>query len=265
VSGRTTPVPVPDPELIAFAHDLADRAGAVIRPLFRQPLDVDTKSDESPVTVADRGAEAAIRELINDRYPEHGILGEEFGAERADSDWVWHLDPIDGTKSFISGSAQFATLIALAWRGEPVIGIIDQPIQRERWVGVTGRETLFNGKPVRTRDCGGIDRATFFSWGAECFEGDRGAALWRLAQGTALRRYSADAYAYGLLALGFVDIVAENDLKPHDYLALAPVVNGAGGRITDWEGNEIRFGTGAETVAVGDPALHAQVIALLKG
>ena len=182
-----------------------------------------------------------------------GALSDRIGREA-----VWSL----GCLGFL---ISFATLIALAWRGEPVIGIIDQPIQRERWVGVTGKPTLFNGKPVQTRECAGLDHATFFSWGAECFEGDRGAALWRLAEGTALRRYSADAYAYGLLALGFVDIVAENDLKPHDYLALAPVVNGAGGRITDWEGNPIRFGTGAETVAVGDPALHAQVIARLKG
>lgn len=251
-------------EFAAFAEELAEVSGTVIRPYFRRPLKVVAKADASPVTVADRGAEQALRRLIADRYPSHGIIGEEFGAERADADWVWHLDPIDGTKSFISGSAQFATLIALTYRGHPKIGVIDQPVQRERWLGVEGRRTTLNGKRVHTRPCAAVEQATMYTWGPECVEGPNGPALRRLSERVALRRYSADAYAYGLLSLGFVDIVAEDDLKPHDYLALAPVVAGAGGRITDWQGNPIVHGIDGRTVASGDPALHDAVLALLN-
>lgn len=254
----------PDIDVFAdFACELANIAGGVIRPWFRQPLPVDTKADNSPVTVADRGVETALRGVIADRFPDHGIIGEEFGALRADSEWIWHLDPIDGTKSFITGSPLFATLIALTRDGEPVLGVIDQPILRERWLGITGRPTTMNGRMVRTRPCERVENAVFYSWGAECFEGANGPAMRRLADQAALRRFSADAYAFGLLALGLVDIVCESGLKPHDYLALAPVVNGAGGRITDWQGNAIRFGVGEQTLASGDAILHEKALALL--
>src|ERR687883_451379 len=148
---------------LALASDLADAAGEAIRPHFRQSIAVDDKPDLSPVTIADRNAEAAMRRLIAARFPEHGIIGEEYGAERQDSEYVWVLDPIDGTKSFISGIPLFGTLIALAHRGRPILGIIDQPIARERWIGASGRPTTFNGSTVHCRPCPKLAAATLFS------------------------------------------------------------------------------------------------------
>ncbi|ANK80169.1 MAG: hypothetical protein TEF_04735 [Rhizobiales bacterium NRL2] len=248
-----------------FAGELADRAGDFIRPLFRQPIEIVSKADESPVTEADRGAERVMRGLIGERFPDHGIVGEEFGAENPDAEWVWHLDPIDGTKSFITGSAQFVTLIGLTRHGKPVVGVINQPVNGERWLGVSGRPTVFNGRPVTTRACADLGAAALYTWGAECLEGENGPALRRLTESVGLRRFSADGYAYGLLAMGFVDIVVDDDLKPHDYLALAPVVEGAGGCISDWDGRAIEFGVGARTLACGDAAIHARALELLRG
>ncbi len=147
-------------DFLALASDLADAAGEAIRPHFRQPIAVTDKPDLSPVTVADRAAEAAMRRLIIARFPQHGIIGEEYGPERADAEFVWVLDPIDGTKSFISGVPLFGTLIALARQGRPILGIIDQPISRERWIGATGRPTTFNGSTVRCRPCPALAAAT---------------------------------------------------------------------------------------------------------
>jgi inositol-phosphate phosphatase / L-galactose 1-phosphate phosphatase / histidinol-phosphatase len=150
---RSPSATAPQPEHIALAEALADEAGRVIRRYFRQPVAIDDKPDNSPVTIADRDAEAAMRRLIAARFPEHGIFGEEHGQDRADAEFVWLLDPIDGTKSFISGVPLFGTLIALLHRGRPVLGIIDQPISRERWIGAAGRPSILNGAPIRTRAC----------------------------------------------------------------------------------------------------------------
>lgn len=252
-------------EYAAFANHLADESGAFIRPLFRKKLDIISKADESPVTEADRGGERVMRAIINDRYPDHGIVGEEYGAENGDAEWVWHLDPIDGTKSFITGSAQFATLIALTRHGKPVIGIINQPVNNERWIGIDGEQSTFNGAPISTRGCASLDTASIYTWGAECLLGENADQMQALVRSAHLTRFSADGYAYGLLALGFVDIVADEGMHPHDYLALAPVVKGAGGVITDWDGREIEYGIGERTLAAGDPDLHAAALNILQG
>jgi inositol-phosphate phosphatase/L-galactose 1-phosphate phosphatase/histidinol-phosphatase len=252
-------------EFAAFANHLADESGAFIRPLFRRKIDVISKADESPVTEADRGAERVMRALINERFPDHGIVGEEYGAENADTEWVWHLDPIDGTKSFITGSAQFASLIALCRHGKPVVGIINQPVNNERWIGIEGQQTTFNGEPISTRACAELDDATLYTWGAECLLGDNADQMQSLVSKVNLTRFSADGYAYGLLALGFVDVVADEGMSPHDYLALAPVVKGAGGLISDWEGREIEYGVGERTLAVGDARLQSAVFKILQG
>lgn len=249
----------------SFAHHLADESGAFIRPLFRQKIDVISKSDESPVTEADRGAERVMRALINERFPDHGIVGEEYGAEKADAEWVWHLDPIDGTKSFITGSAQFASLIALCRNGKPVVGIINQPVNDERWVGIEGQQSTFNGDPISTRACASLEDATLYTWGAECLLGENANQMQALVRKAHLSRFSADGYAYGLLSLGFVDVVADEGMQPHDYLALAPVVKGAGGLITDWDGQEIEFGIGEKTLAVGDARLQQPALNILQG
>ena len=250
---------------LTLAAALADAAGAAVRPYFRQPLAVDDKPDSSPVTVADRAAEHAMREMIADRFPEHGIIGEEFGREREAAEFVWVLDPIDGTKSFISGVPLFGTLIALARRGRPVLGIIDQPISRERWVGAAGRPTTFNGAAVRCRPCSSLATATVFSTSPDMFTGADAAAHARLAAAAKLVRYGADCYAYGLLALGFIDLVVEASLKPYDFSAMLPIVEGAGGVATDWSGAPLTLASDGRVVVAGDPRAHRAALAALAG
>ena len=220
--------------MVALAHRMAEASGEVIRDYFRAPLEIVTKDDASPVTAADREAEAAIRKIIEGAHPDHGIIGEEFGAARADAEFVWVLDPIDGTRSFIVGKPLFGTLIALLHDRAPILGIIDQPVTGERWVGVAGRPTTLNGAPVRTRACPDLSAAALFTSGPERFEGAEVAAFERLRDAVGMTQYSADCYATALLATGCVDLVIESGLKVYDYVALVPVVLGAGGRITEW-------------------------------
>src|SRR5579863_9619853 len=185
---------------LALAGALADKAAAVIRRYFRSSLTIETKADETPVTVADREAEAEMRALIEARFPDHGVLGEEHGRTRPEADYVWVLDPIDGTKSFISGVPLFGTLIALTYRGRPILGLIAQPILRERWVGATGRKTLLNGKRVKARACPALDNATLFATSPDLFAGADAGAFERLRRAVKLTRFGTDCYAYALLA-----------------------------------------------------------------
>jgi len=248
---------------LALATQLADAAGTAIRPHFRAKLAVEDKPDLSPVTIADRAAEAAMRRLILESFPDHGIIGEEFGAERADAEFVWVLDPIDGTKSFISGVPLFGTLIALAHGGRPIVGVIDQPISRERWVGASGRPTLFNGAPTRSRPCAALAAATVFSTSPDMFRGADAAAHARVAAAAKLQRWGADCYAYGLLALGLIDIVIEASLKPYDFAAMLPIVAGAGGIASDWQGQELTLESDGRVLVAGDPRAHQQALLLL--
>ena len=250
-------------EFVDFAHRLADAAGAVIRPYFRQPVTIDDKPDLTPVTIADRESEAAMRTLIGRHFPDHGILGEEHGAERADAEYVWVLDPIDGTKSFITGSPLFGSLIALTRNGRPLLGIIDQPILGERWLGLAGQATTLNGAAVRTRSCPDIAKAVMYTWGVEGFEGAAGRPMRTIGAEVKLKRYSADCYAYGLLACGFVDLVMEDTMNPWDFCALVPVVQGAGGVITDWRGAGLGLAGPGSVLACGDPALHGAALRLI--
>ena len=248
---------------LALAVELADAAGAAIRPHFRKKLQVDDKPDLSPVTVADRAAETAKRGLINARFPAHGIIGEEYGRERDDAEFVWVLDPIDGTKSFISGVPLFGTLIALARQGRPILGVIDQPISGERWIGAAGQPTTFNGAVVRTRSCAALAAATVFSTSPDMFAGAAAAAHARIAKAAKLQRFGADCYAYGLLASGFIDVVLEASLKPYDFSAMLPIVEGAGGIATDWQGRPLTIGSDGRVLVAGDKRVHQQALALL--
>jgi len=251
-------------EFEGLAHRLADAAGAVQRRYFRTPVAVDTKADASPVTAADREAEAVMRELIGAAYPGHGILGEEHGRERLDAEFVWVLDPIDGTKSFITGRPLFGTLIALAHAGRPVLGVIDQSILAERWVGLAGEGTWWNGRPARTRACGSLADATLFCTSPKMFKAPAEAEGFAAVESAVrLPMYGGDCYAYGLLASGFADLVVEANMAPYDYMALVPVVEGAGGRITDWHGGPLGFESSGQTVAAGDGRVHAEALALL--
>ncbi len=249
----------------ALAEELADAAGAVIRPYFRQKIAVDDKADASPVTIADREAEQAMRALIEARFPADGIFGEEFGTIREGADWVWVLDPIDGTKSFISGIPLFGTLVALLHRGRPVLGIIDQPISRERWRGVAGQQTTHNGAAIHSRACADLARATLFATAPDMFRGADGDAFARLRSCVKLTRHGGDCYAYGLVASGFIDCVVEAGLKPYDYCAMVPIIEGAGGTFTDWQGGPLGLASDGRVIAVGDPRLHAAALALLAG
>ncbi len=250
---------------LALAADLADAAGTAIRPHFRAPLTVDDKADLSPVTVADRAAEAAMRKLIAARFPDHGIIGEEYGPEREDADFVWGLDPIDGTKSFISGVPLFGTLIALAHHGRPVVGLIDQPISRERWIGADGLATTFNGQPAHCRRCPTLTGATVFSTAPDMFKGSDAAAYARVAGAVKLARFGADCYAYGLLALGCIDLVVEASLKPYDFSAMVPIVTGAGGIATDWRGERLGLASDGRVLVAGDRRAHQAALARLSG
>ena len=254
--------PVPD-ALVALAHRLADAAGAVVRRHYRTPVAVDAKGDASPVTIADREVEAAIRAILAAERPNDGVLGEEEGSHGLDAEWVWVIDPIDGTKSFIVGRPLFTTLIGLLHRGVPVLGVIDQGVIGDRWVGAAGRPSTLNGAAIRTRACPDLATATFAATAAL----GPGAAPLHLiqpfVQGTRYAVWGGDAYIYGLLAAGFIDVMVESGLQPYDWAALVPVIEGAGGRITDWDGAPLRLGTSGDVAAAGDASAHAEALALI--
>ena len=250
-------------ELVALAQRLADAARPISARYFRTGLTVDDKTDASPVTVADREAETAMRALLSEHVPDHGVFGEEHGAVRIDADYVWVLDPIDGTRAFITGLPIFGTLVALLHRGKPVLGIIDQPILKERWLGVDGERSTFNGKPIQVRPCKNLDSAYMYSTAPSMFSSAVERNHETLTQRVKLFRWGGDCYAYGLLASGHVDLVVENSLKLYDFAALAPVVKGAGGLITDWKGRELEMNSDGSVLAAGDVAIHRAALAIL--
>ena len=252
-------------EFVAFANQLADAAGEIVRRYFRQPVNTSQKADGSPVTGADRAIEGIIRERIEAAYPNHGVLGEEFGPHQVDADFVWVIDPIDGTKAFISGVPLFGTLIGLVQHGHPVLGVIDQAVMGERWLGADGTGTTLNGQAVRTRPCVAMGEAVLFTTGPDLYGGDDARAFQRLAGAARWTRYSADCYAFGLLASGFIDLAAEASLKPHDYCALVPIVANAGGVISDWRGAPLGLDSDGRILAAGDADRHAEALAMLAG
>lgn len=252
-------------EFIALAERVAEAARPVIRRYFRTPVPIDDKDDRSPVTIADREAEAAMRALIAEAFPAHGILGEEYGNERCDAEFVWVLDPIDGTKSFITGKPSFGTLIALMQHGRPILGIVDQAITGERWLGAAGRSSSLNGKPVTVRACPDLAHAYAYTTGPEYFDDITRPGWDRIAARVKLPRYGCDCYAYALVATGFVDLVAEAGLKPYDYCALVPVIEGAGGIVTDWNGDAVTIASPGTICAAGDARLHALALEVLQG
>jgi inositol-phosphate phosphatase / L-galactose 1-phosphate phosphatase / histidinol-phosphatase len=250
---------------IALALRLADAAGEAIRPHFRSGLIPERKGDASPVTLADRAAEEAMRRILTAEAPRDGIIGEEFGAREGSSRRTWVLDPIDGTISFLAGRPVFGTLIALLIDGWPVLGIIDQPVLGERWVGASGRETTFNGRPVRTRACRELCDATLATTGPQYFDDHQGSHFMALAARTDHKRmmFGGDCYNYGLLASGHLDLVCEAGLKLHDWAALVAIVEGAGGTMCDWNGEPLHAESSGEVLAIGDPARVEDVIEAL--
>ena len=257
-----------DEKLIAFAHRLADASGAVIRPFFRQRIEVTHKPGVhafDPVTEADKGAERAIRAIIERERPADAILGEEYG-EKVGGPWRWVLDPVDGTRAFITGRHEWGSLIALEHAGVPVLGILDQPVLGERFLGVNGRSLLLEGEKrttLRSRECAELADAILcatdpFSY----FSPAQAAAFQRVSRCVRMTRYSGDCYLFAALALGFVDIVIEAGFKPWDIAALIPLVEGAGGIITAWDGGDCR--DGKTILACGDRRIHQAAMKLLK-
>lgn len=250
-------------DLAVFAMRLAEHAGALSLKYFRKTLDVEHKADRSPVTVADRSIETAMRQRIEETYPHHGILGEEHGEENIDRANTWVLDPIDGTKSFITGMPTFGTLVAHLEHAVPVIGIIDMPMLDERWLGVAGQPALFNGSACKTSDCRRLADANIYATSPDMFDAAGKDAFDRVSMRAAMRRFGGDCYAYGLLASGHVDAVMEMQLEPYDYMALVPVIECAGGVITDWQGAPLHTGSDGHVIAAATPALHDEMLCAL--
>ena len=252
--------------LIRAAEAAADVAGAAIRPLFRAGLAADLKSDQSPVTIADRTAEQAMRAVLAQRFPGHGILGEEFGLDNPSAGLRWVLDPIDGTRAFITGRPIFGTLIALLADGVPILGVIDQPVTGERWIGAAGRPTRFTGPfggTPRTRACAALGAAELSCTSTEMFEAPDLPAWARLQAATRRTTFGGDCYAYGLLALGQIDVILESTMKIWDWAAIVPVIAGAGGCVTDWRGRALTPDSDGHVLALGDPALLDPVLSHL--
>ena len=247
---------------LALALRLADVAGAAIRPLFRGQWAEEKKADRSFVTEADRAAEAAMRRLIEAEFSADGIIGEEYGTRNEGAGRQWVLDPIDGTTSFIAGRPIFGTLIALLQDGWPVLGIIDQPISGERWVGQIGQPTLFNGKPAATRPLKDLADAVLATTSPHLFTNEEADAFMSVAKQVAEKKivFGGDCYNYGLVASGHIDVVIEAGLKLYDYAALVPVVEGAGGMMADWQGNPLDAGSDGTVIALGDPARLEDVL-----
>lgn len=258
-------MPTIDRDFLNKARDFAVTLAHDVRPLsrrhFRQPLGITLKADASPVTCADRAVEAAIRQAIRERYPEHGLLGEEEGGCISEG-WTWVVDPIDGTKSFICGVPLYGTLIALLQEGRPILGVIDMPVLDECWVGDTSG-THLNGVPARTKNCTELAKARLFATSPEQFAGQDAGSWLRVAEAVAMHRYGGDCYLYGLLASGHCDLVVEAGLQPYDVMALVPVVHGAGGVISDWQGEPVQSDFDGRVVAAATPELHRKAVELL--
>jgi myo-inositol-1(or 4)-monophosphatase len=262
-----------DPETVAFAHRLADASGRVIRPYFRKRIDVHDKGKTGPkpvfdpVTEADRQAEHAIRALLRAERPDDAILGEEHGHSPGTSGYTWVLDPIDGTRAFITARPTWGTLIALCDGDKPVLGIIDQPVLRERFIGQSGRAELITQhgrEPLHVRACPSLSQAivsTTHPW--SYFSRPQRAAFEDICSAARMSYFGGDCYAYALLAMGFIDVIVEGRLAPWDIAAIIPVIENAGGIVSDWQGRP--FTNGGAVIAAGDARVHAEVVKMLEG
>jgi inositol-phosphate phosphatase/L-galactose 1-phosphate phosphatase/histidinol-phosphatase len=254
----------PSDDLLRTAHALADAAAAHSLRHFRTPLEVIAKADESPVTLADRAAEAAMREILGATRPADGIYGEEHGQERLDAGRVWVLDPIDGTRSFITGSPLWGTLIGVLEGDRVVLGMIDMPVLRERWTGRAGLGAERDGTPVRASACTRLADARIVTTSPDIFESADWRAFDGLSRHCAMRRFGGDCYGYAQLAGGTIDLVVEAGLQPYDYLGPAGLIEAAGGVVTDWQGRPLGLASDGRVVAAATPELHRQALEALS-
>ena len=250
-------------EFVNLALRLSEEARDIAARYFRTRFPVETKSDESPVTIADREIETLQRTMIETAFPDHGISGEEYGDVRMDADYVWILDPIDGTKAFLNGIPVFTNLIGLAYRGNPVLGVIDQPTLGERWIGAAGLGATLNNMPIRTDLSRTLAEVTVHATTPEMFIGTTVARFSRLTSAAKYCRYGTDCYAYGLLASGHLHLVAEANMKVQDYMPVIEVVRQAGGVISDWSGQQLGFNSDGTVLASASNGLHDAALEIL--
>ena len=251
-------------EYINFANTLADAASVISMQYFRKPLNIDNKNDESPVTIADKNTELKIRSMIENKYPNHGILGEEFDNINPNAEFIWVIDPIDGTRSYIAGHKDFGNLISLTQNKKPIIGIINCPAHEERWVGAKNQNSTLNQQPSRTSSVTKIEDAYFFSSGLYFDEPHLRNAVDKIKHKVKYYRYGGDCYMYGMVASGLIDFVIEDTLGVHDYMALVNVIEGSGGKVTDKFGNEITTDSRGSCIASANEKLHSELISLIN-
>ncbi|NKC12204.1 MAG: histidinol-phosphatase [Gammaproteobacteria bacterium] len=251
--------------LCDFAQALADIARPIILDYFGRAPQAARKGDNTPVTAADRDSEQVMRGLIEQRFPGHGIYGEECGIKEGTSSYLWLLDPIDGTKSFITGKPLFGTLIALLHDGVPVIGVVDTPALSRRWVGCVGQATVEGASECRVSACTELASAKLASTSIDMFAGAALNGYQRLSERVWFRTFGGDCFVYAMLASGHLDLVVEAGLAPYDYLSMVPVIEGAGGVITDWSGAPLGLNSDGKVIAAGSRELHRQVVEILAG
>ena len=254
----------PYDEYLNFANLLADESENIIFNYFRKKIDIKNKEDNSPVTIADQKVELRIRELINSKFPSHGILGEEYESFKIDSEFVWVIDPIDGTRSFIAGHKDFGTLIALLYKNKPVIGIINCPAHKERWIGIENQQTTLNNRLISTSSIKNIEESYMFTSGIYFDEPVLRNGFEKIKNKSRYYRLGGDCYMYGMLASGLIDVVIEDTLKPHDYMALINVIEGAGGKVSDKFGNDININSDGSLVASCNKSIHKDLISIIN-
>ena len=255
----------PDPldEIMTTVREALDLASAICRRYFRRPVPVDIKADATPVTLADRAAEQAIRELLRTRFPQHGIYGEEEGHQPG-RDATWVIDPIDGTKSFLLGNPLFGCLVGYVEAGRALAGGLAMPALDEIWIAADRRPTERNGKAMQTRDCTELSGASLLTTSPDIFNPAEYARFEALSGRVQFRRFGGDCYNYAMLAGGWCDLVVESSLHPFDILPLVPIVEGAGGVVTDWDGNPLDLDSGPQAIAAATPELHAAALEILN-
>ena len=251
-------------EFVNFANLLADLATKTSMMYFRKNINIENKEDESPVTIADKETEEIIRDNIRKTFPDHGILGEEYESENLESEFIWVIDPIDGTKSYIAGHKDFGNLISLLHKNQPIIGIINCPAHNERWIGIQNTKTTCNGKNVNTSKIEKLEDAYLFSSGIYFYEESFRKGFENIKEKTKFFRLGGDCYMYGMLSSGLIDIVIEDTLKAHDYMALINVIEGAGGKITDKLGNPITLNSDGSLIASSSSLLHNKIINIIN-
>ena len=251
-------------EFVNFANLLADESAQIIGKYFRKKINIENKKDDSPVTIADQNTELKIRELISKKYPSHGILGEEYENIKLKSEFVWVIDPIDGTRSFIAGHKDFGTLIALLHNNKPILGIINCPAHQERWVGIKNEKTRLNNQIIKTSSVKNIEDAYLFTSGIYFNEPILKKGYRLIRDKSKYFRLGGDCYMYGMLASGLIDIVIEDTLKAHDYMALVNVIEGAGGKITDKFGNDVSIESDGSLVASSSSEIHNELINIIN-